>query len=377
MINIKHVKILLLFILLMFSFSFCCFAAHNDLFESQVEASGANDLFEYLNDDQIEMLSDLGIDNVTPEDLFSASPRKIFDLFYQVLTGAYSTPLNSSVSVIFIIVAVCMVSQFISSSGKLSGAISIFSMLCVSLCIIAPLSSCLARVISAIDMTADFMLALIPVLATVLTVSGNPTAALSYNSLCFAAAQVTAQLSSKFIRPVIQTSLSLSVMTGVCDTVNFEKLVSFVKRTVIFFMSLISTVFVTMLSLKGMLSASADTVAVRGVRFLIGNLIPVVGGAVSDAYMSISGTLTLVKNTAGIFGIAAIGVINLPVVAECLCWILAINVMAMISDMFSQEKISTLLKSISSVVTLLTVSLVFVVVVFVLSVGLIMLMKGG
>ena len=140
---------------------------------------------------------------------------------------------------------------------------------------------------------------------------------------------------------------------------------------------MISTLFITMLSLKGILSASADTVAVRGVRFMIGNLIPVVGGAISDAYTSITGTLILVKNTAAVFGVIAVTIINLPVVAECLCWIFGLNMLAILSDMFSQDKASSLLRSVSSVVTLLLVSLIFIVVVFVLSVGLVMVIKGA
>ena len=239
------------------------------------------------------------------------------------------------------------------------------------------MSDCLSRAVSVVCVMSDFILALIPVLAAVITVIGKPTVALTYNSLCFAAAQFVSALMSDFIRPLIQVILSISIITGISNFINFEKTLNFIKKSVMFLMSFFSTVFITMLSIKGMLAASANNVAVRGVRFLIGNLIPVVGGAVSDAYNSIAGTLSLVKNTVAVVGIAAVAVIVMPVFIECLCWVLSLNLLVTFSDMFSQNKISSLLNGISSSVVLLAVTLVFIFVVFVLGIGLIMLMKGG
>ena len=158
---------------------------------------------------------------------------------------------------------------------------------------------------------------------------------------------------------------------------NFEKTVGFIKKTAVFILGFVSTVFVTLLSLKGMLSNAADSVAVRGIRFLIGNSIPVVGGALSDAYNSVIGTLLMVKNTVAVFAVAAIAVINLPVVAECVWWVFMLYLLSSLADIFSLNKISFMLTSVASAVTLLTVSLVLVVIVFILSIGLIMLLKGG
>lgn len=373
----KRCFVLMSIIIGMFVFSFWSYAQSQTIYDEQMKSSGAEDLIETLTDEQKDLLSGLGIESVDFASLFSADPHKVFDIFFEVLSDNYQSPLKSAGSVLVMIVALNIASQFISSDDKTNQVIFNFGVLSISLCLLVPLSACIARVVSAIGLTADFMKALLPVLACVLTVSGNPTAALSYNSLCFAAAQIVTQIADGFIKPIIQIILSLSVMSGINDSINFEKTVSFVKKTVVFILSFISTVFVALLSLKGALANAADTVAVRGIRFLIGNSIPVVGGAVSDAYNSIIGTLLMVKNTVAVFAVAAIGVINLPVIAECVCWIFALNLLSAFSDIFSLKKISSMLASVASSVTLLTVSLVMVVIVFVLSIGLIMLIKGG
>ena len=363
-------------ILFLFVFSFVCFA-EGSVFDEQLEASGASYLFEHLNDEQLDLLKTLGIEKIDFDSVFQASPRKIFDLFYKLLVNEYISPFESSVNSAVMLFCAALASVFVSGNGKYETSINIFCSLAVSLNIILPISSCITRVASAVSLTSDFVLVLIPVLAAVLTVSGNPTVALSYNSLCFAAAQAVSALMSDFIRPVVQMTLSIGIIAGISQLINLEKIVGFIKKTVMFLMSLVSTVFVTMLSIKGMLAASADTVTVRGIRFLIGNLIPVVGGAVSDAYNSIAGTLMLVKNTVAVIGIAVIAVTVLPVLIECVCWILSLNLLCALSDTLSLDKISALFRSVSSSVVLLAVTLVFSAVIFILGIGLVMLMKGG
>ncbi len=372
----KNIFLVCLTLCIVFSSIFNC-SAQSDFFNEQIESSGANELLDKLSDEQLELLDMVGLNELDFDKVFSVSPKKVFDLFYEVIRQEYISPFKSCLTAAAMIICSAVASVFITSSKKLLDCLNIFVSICVSLCIIIPMSECLSRAVSAVCVTSDFILALIPVLAAVITVIGKPTVALTYNSLCFAAAQFVSAFMSDFIRPLIQVTLSISMITGISNFINLEKTLSFIKKSVMFLMSFFSTVFITMLSIKGMLAASADNVAVRGVRFLIGNLIPVVGGAVSDAYNSIAGTLSLVKNTVAVVGIAAVAVIVMPVFIECMCWVLSLNLLVTLSDMFSQNKISSLLNGISSSVVLLGVTLVFIFVVFVLGIGLIMLMKGG
>ena len=85
----------------------------------------------------------------------------------------------------------------------------------------------------------------------------------------------------------------------------------------------------------------------------------------------------LVKNTVAVTGIAVIAVTVLPVLIECVCWILSLNLLCALSDTLSLDKISALFRSVSSSVVLLAVTLVFSAVIFILGIGLVMLMKGG
>ncbi len=374
----KKIGIIFLLCTMLFFFSLRALCVQdNELFEEQLQASGAEELFGVLTRDELELLETLGLNEMNFDSVFSPSLRSVSDLFWRLIRNEYKSPFEAlSVSVICV-VAISAVSQLVPDGIRTSKTVGLTANIITALSVVIPLSSCITRAVSAISLSSSFVTALIPVLAAIITAGGKPTLALTYNSLSFAAAQVVSALGNQVIRPVIQVLMSLSVISSVSQSADITKIVDFAKKTVVFIMSLFATVFVTMLSLKGMLAASADTVAVRGIRFLIGNMIPVVGGAVSDAYQSIVGTLGLVKNTVGVFALAAVAVINLPVIAECVMWTFSLNILALIGDIFSQSSLCGLFRAVSSAVVLLCVTIVLETLVFLLSVGLVLVIGGS
>ena len=373
----KKSAVILSLLLMLFCLSSRALCAQsNELFDEQLEASGADNLLDSLTSDELELLEALGLDKIDYDSVFSPSLRSVADLFLQVIRNEYKPPFEALSVAAMCVVSLAAVSQLVPSGIKASKALGLTASVITALSVVVPLSSCITRAVSAIDLSSSFVTVLIPVLAAIITAGGNPALALTYNSLSFAAAQVVSSLGNGVIRPLIQVVMSLSIISCVSQSADISKIPEFAKKTVIFIMSLSATVFVTMLSLKGMLAASADTVAVRGIRFLIGNMIPVVGGAVSDAYQSIVGTLSLVKNTVGVFALAAVAVINLPVIAECVMWVLSLNLLALLGDVFSQTGLCSLFRAVSSAVVLLCVTVVLEMLVFLLSVGL-MLVIGG
>ncbi len=373
----KRIIYFLLIFLLSALFSFNIYAYDSQLFAEQVESSGASELWDELGTEEKDLLVRLGIGDIDFESVFSASPRKIFDFFFEIVRNEYSSPFNSFVSLLVIVIIAAAVGQFISPDSENSRAVDFIAQIVCALCIIVPLSACLTRTISAIYASSNFVKALIPVLAAIITVSGNPTLALTYNSLSFYIAQGVAHLGDSVFRPIIQIVFSLSIISSLSDAVNIKAIVEFIKKAIIFLLSFSATVFVTTLTIKGMLASSADNAAVRGIRFLIGNMIPIVGSAISDAYLSIAGTLGLVKNTVGVFAVAAVCAINLPVLVESVMWILMINILAAVGDLFGQNRLSQLFRCISSSIVLLCAALLFEAVVFVLSVGLVLVIKGS
>lgn len=81
---------------------------------------------------------------------------------------------------------------------------------------------------------------------------------------------------------------------------------------------LLMTVFVGLLSLKGSLAGAADSVTLRTAKLAAGAVLPVVGGAVSDALSSVQGSMSLLRSSVGGFASIAVMAMLLPPVLSLL-----------------------------------------------------------
>lgn len=375
--KLKKILKILMAVFFCCTLSFGVSAVESDCFEQQLEASGADKLWDTLSDEDEDLLEKLGIEKQNFDSVFDVSFRNIADFFYELIRGEYSSVINTLTVLLAVVAVVAAVSQFVPEGSEITKILDFISCVTAAVMLLNSVSSCITNAVSAFGCSSNFIVALIPVLAAVITVSGLPTLAFTYNSLSFAAAQFVSYAAESFVIPLIRVVFSLSVISSVSNALNISRFVDFFKKITVFIFTFSSTVFVTMLSMKGMLASAADNIAVRGVRFLIGNIIPVVGGAVSDAYLSVVGTLNLVKSTVAVFAVAAVAVINLPVIAQCVLWVFSLNLLSAVSDVFSQNQLSRLFSCASSALTLLAAAVFFEMLVFLLSLGLVMVIKGG
>ena len=150
-----------------------------------------------------------------------------------------------------------------------------------------------------------------------------------------------------------------------------------IKKAVTFLLSFSATLFVSFLGLKAGLANSADTLAAKGMKLVISSAVPVVGGALSEAYSGLMSSVLLIKSTIGVFGICTIALITLPSCIQLLFWIFALRLSSGIAAMFEQNSVAGLLKAISGSLVLLNVIIVFVAVLFVVSISLILIMKAS
>ena len=78
-----------------------------------------------------------------------------------------------------------------------------------------------------------------------------------------------------------------------------------------------ATVFTALMTLQGTFTQSADTVALKTGKFLLGSSIPVVGRAVSDAMGGVLAGMKLLKGTAGFAVVAVVVALFAPVLIQC------------------------------------------------------------
>lgn len=343
-------------------------------------ASYAEDIkkiYDSLDSQTQEFLRDIGADSADFDSMFSVTPQKVWSLTKKLITGSIEAPTKSAVRLIAVVIIIAIFECFAPDDIRIKNTVGIVGALMCVISVISPLSTSIASAISSVAVSEKLMLALIPVLAAVITATGNPTLAMSFQSIAFTGAQIISGMSNGYIVPIVGAVMALDITGSVMPSFKLGGITSLIKKTVTAVLTFVSTLFVAFLGIKGALANAADTVASKGIKLVISSAVPVVGGALSEAYSGIIGSLVLVKSTVGIFGIAAVALINLPSCIQLLFWIFALKLSAAIGELFNQQGIAELLKALASSITLLNVVLLFNAVLFIISTALILVIKAG
>lgn len=347
----------------------------NQYFESQLEASGAKELFDELNDESKDILSSMGIDSIDFNSLFNISPQKIFNSIKEIAKGNAKEPIKAIIRITGVMVMLSVGEAFLPENHKLKSMLNIVGVLLCVAALSIPVYNAMNSAISSVGLCCTFMKALIPVFAGAVIASGNPMTAISFQSWSFTAAQFISSICQSFVIPVVCAVAALDISGSIMPERRFDGITEFIKKAVTSILSFTATLYVSILGLKNVLASTADSAAGKGIKLLISSAVPVMGGALSEAYSGIIGSMALVKSTVGIFGIICVSAITFPPLINLIFWIFALKLCAAAGKLFSQDEISGLLTSVSSALTLMNVVLVFNCVLFIISMALLLNLK--
>ncbi len=372
----RKVKIFAVCVLIILSFSVNAYAAgESEYYNGQVESSGAEDILSGLDSETKERLGELGIEDVNFSSLFDVSFSKIFSFVKKAAEGKLESPLKSLMKLLSVIILIAVCESFMPDDDKMKNVINMAAVLFSVTVIISPLYDSMESAVSSVGVCADFMKSLIPVLVGIVSASGNPSLAVSFQSCAFAAAEVISALGKNYVVPIVGAVTALDLTGSLMPSMKLSGITELVKKTVIQTLSFTATLYVSFLGIKGALANAADTVASKGIKLVISSAVPIVGGAVSEAYSGIIGSLVLVRSTVGIFGIIVIAVITVPSMLQLLFWIFALKLGAAAGEVFSLGGVSSLLKALSCAITLLNVVILFGAVLFIISLALLLSLK--
>lgn len=163
-------------------------------------------------------------------------------------------------------------------------------------------------------------------------------------------AELISLLATKVIVPLMTVSLAMGLTGSVSGGLRLEGVGSWINKTAGWLLAITTSLFVGLLSLQGIVGAAADTLAGRAIKFSISSFVPVVGGALSEAFNAVKGCLSLLKSTLGGFGILTTVLIAAPPILECVLWSLGLSLCNMAAELFGLGPISAVLKTAQSVV---------------------------
>lgn len=197
----RKIKILLLALVIA---SFFGVTAQASAYSEEIK-----EIYSVLDSDTRELLDELGINTADFDSIFSVTPQRVASLIKKLLTGSIEAPTRSAVGLIAVIILLAIFECFSPEDDRLKGIVGMIgALLCVA-CVISPLSTAISFAAASIELSEKLMLALIPVLAGVITVTGNPTLAASFQAIAFGGAQIISGLSDGYIVPIVGAVMAL------------------------------------------------------------------------------------------------------------------------------------------------------------------------
>lgn len=375
--KLKWLIVPVFIVFLLYMFTYTCFA--EDSSESGVTEQAQSvfsELLSSLEEETKEALSEIGIDDADYTQLLSLSPKRVVDAILELITGKMSEKLKAVGFVCALLVLSAVLEGFAQPGSTMHSVFSVFTTLLIVVSLLLPVSESLVQAFSAMELSSNFLLAYIPAFAGVISMSGKPLSSAAYSSVMIGLSNLLAQCNVKVFLPVVQVFFSLNIASSVQPKYAFNSLVAFFKKAVTVLLGFSATIFTGLLAIKGSLASAGDSVAVRGVKMLVGSAVPVVGSALSDAYTSVLGSITLIQNAVGIFGIVVFALMHVPVILDLLLWYLALSFTASVSEALGQKQAATLLNGIASTVSLVNTLVIFTAFILIISTGIMLNFKN-
>lgn len=368
----------IVFIILFLALNLPVYAANIDeYYEDQLEVSGAKELSDYLSDETSEYLEKLGCADIEFERLFEVSGGAIFNLILEILKDGIKSPLRGFLTASGTVILVSVCSSFFPDDEKSRIILNIVSGCIIVTGVFVPAIESVKAAVSAIEACCAFEKALIPVLAGIMTAGGNPLLSMTYNSAAFAAAEFIASFGKNFALPLVGISGALGITGSMMPTLRLSAVSDMIRKTFTTVLVSAAGMFTGFLSLKTILSSSADGLVTKGVKLAANTFVPVIGGAIGEAYTSVVGSLGLLKNTVGIYAVAVFFLICIPVIINFAIRVISLRAACTVADLLDCRVCSEILRNISFVFSMINTILLLCVTVFVISTGLVILIKMG
>lgn len=342
------------------------------------EIYDTTELYESLSDEVKDNLSKLGIYGVDTDSLQNLTFSDVTDEIINLAGENLDSPLKGLVSITALLLICSLLSTYKTTlSSDISDSINIAAVLCVTCTAAFPTLKVIGNTADVIKTATDFMLAFIPVIVIVMSVSGHSISGASYYSVMLAAGQGVAQLSSKVVVPFLNMFLGIAVTGGVCPEVKLSGINSLISKLVKWLLGFAMAVFTAVLSFRQIISVSADDVSTRAVRFTLSSFIPIVGSALSEAYKTVQGSVNLLKSGLGVFAIISISFVFLPVILQCVLWIFTLTIGKSIAEVLDVSKVKDLLEGITAVISTMLAIVLCIMSIYIISTALVLVMGRG
>lgn len=352
----KKIITLGLALICMFFIAFPCYAQSNDSAVQEQLDEMTNEIQRGMENavdgDVNEILQENDISVKNSEGISKISVGSVINSVLSSFTGVLKKPLVM-LGKIIAITLLCVTAKSMAPGG--SSVTSTFGIIGILSAIAVMYDTVYAsfEIISqSLQKLSDFMTSYIPIFSSVVAVGGNITSSGSYYAVTFILCEIIGIVANKVIMPFLSIVLAISLVSAINPELQFSGAADSIKKASQWILAGLMTIFVGLLSIQGLTGSAADTLTSRTLKFAASSFIPVIGGAVSEAYSTVCSSMGVIRTGVGSIGIIVISVMVLKPIISIIAIKFIISLAQIISGMFGQKECCEFLKSTNAVLSI-------------------------
>lgn len=330
--------------------------AEDNTIETQKETFGINSFIENSKQYTGEFFTDVDISEILNSAISGkVDNSKIYKKILNILGTEVQTGIKSLLSILAIII-IHSILKSISESLE-NDSISKLIYYVQYIAIVTIIMSNFSDVINLVKQTSNnligFMNTLIPVLVSLMLYTGSITTTSILEPIILFLINFIGNLIQNILIPIILIIASISIISKISDQVQVAKLSKFLKSSTLWFLGIILTIFVGIVSLEGTLASSVDGITAKTAKSIVSSAVPVVGKILGDVVDSVLGCGIILKNAVGFVGVVIIISICIVPILKLSVLTISYKLVASISEVIADAKIVKLLDEMGDIFKIL------------------------
>ena len=367
----KLIKIIILTLLLLVLFPVTAYAET----EEQLTELGEtiNDQLRENTDGEVsEIIDEYGLNVGSEETVSGIGLGSVLGKLLDSFTDKLRSPLRMLAKLIAAAMLCSLVSSLTGYNSELGEIYRILGTLAAILAVYDTISECTALIVSTMEGLSQFMLTYIPIYATITVSMGNAVSGSSFYASDLFLCEVIAFLTKTALVPLMSLLTAISVVGAVNPDIKLGNAAIAVKKLIQWGLGIMMTIFTGLMTVQNAVGASSSSLRAKTVRFAASSFIPIIGGAVSESYSALKGSLGVIRTGTGAVGIFVIAVLVLRPLIAVLAVRAALAAGGLFCDILGAEGISALLRELGAVLAIGTSILIGFSMMFIISTSIVM-----
>lgn len=205
-------------------------------------------------------------------------------------------------------------------------------------------STIITEMKSAVQNLTGFANTLIPLMITLMITTGNIVSSGMLQPILLLLITFISNFMTNILIPIALVSTALGIISKISDQAQVGKLSKFLHSSMVWILGTVLTLFVSVTSLEGGLTASIDGVTAKAAKTAISSVVPVIGSILGDAVNTIVGCSNIIKNAVGMVGIIVIIAICIKPILQLAVLTVTYYLGAALCEPIADEKIVGILE---------------------------------